>query len=81
TDAVAKSMQRLRKSMKRSQPIAFKTFRKTAASKLGSNDDFARWADYFLGHAPSTTAEKAYVRPNQERFDAAIAWLRGQFVK
>jgi integrase len=81
TDAIAKTMQRLRKNMKRSSPIAFKRFRKTAASKLGSNDRFSRWAGYFLGHAPATTADKHYVRPDQQRFNEAIDWLRECFVK
>ena len=81
TDAIAKAMQRLRNRMERTSPIAFKKFRKTAASKLGSNDRFARWASYFLGHAPASTADRHYVRPDQHSFDEAICWLRGQFIR
>jgi hypothetical protein len=34
----------------------------------------------FLGHAPDTVADSHYVKPNQERFDGAVNWLRDQFL-
>jgi integrase len=61
--------------------LTFKYLRKTAASMLGSHGEFRAYAQYFLSHAPSTVADAHYVRPNQERFDCAVNWLRDQFLK
>lgn len=57
---------------------SLKLFRKTSASKLGAHDTYSRFAQYFLGHAPSNVADAHYVKPSQEQFDCAIDWLRSQ---
>ncbi|MEZ6033549.1 MAG: hypothetical protein R3C17_10685 [Planctomycetaceae bacterium] len=58
-----------------------KNLRKTAASKLSEHDSYARYSQYFLGHAPSDTIDTFYVKPNQAKFDEAVLWLRSQFIK
>jgi integrase len=57
----------------------YKLLRKTAASMLGSHPVYGRYAQYFLGHAPGSVADKHYVKPDQEQFDQAVAWLGEQF--
>jgi integrase len=61
--------------------LSFKHLRKSAATMLGSHGEYRAYAQYFLGHAPDTVADTHYVRPNQERFDCAVNWLRDQFLK
>ncbi|WP_419580560.1 tyrosine-type recombinase/integrase [Stieleria magnilauensis] len=79
TDAVAKAMSRLRDSMDRAKPIGFKRFRSTAASKLGEHGEYRAYAQHFLGHAPSNVADSHYVRPSQQQFERAMAWLRSKY--
>lgn len=57
-----------------------KLLRKTAATKLGEHSEYGRFAQFFLGHAPTTVADKYYVAPAEKPFDEAIAWLRTQFL-
>lgn len=57
----------------------FKLLRKTASSMLDNNNDYARFAQHFLGHAPQTTAGTHYVTPSANQFRNAIAWLGQQF--
>lgn len=57
-----------------------KLLRKTAATRLGSNPEYARFAQHFLGHAPATVADKFYVMPTASQFDAAVSWLGSQFL-
>lgn len=52
-----------------------KQFRKTAASTLETHEAFGRYAQHFLGHAPSSIASKHYVLPSQDQFDRAVEWL------
>lgn len=56
-----------------------KLLRKTAASKLDEHDTYGRYAQYFLGHAPQSVAERHYVKPSQTQFNAAVKWLGEQF--
>ena len=58
---------------------SLKLLRKTAASKLEEHEVYGRYAEYFLGEAPSSVASRHYVRPSGEQFDAAIRWLGLQF--
>jgi hypothetical protein len=64
---------------KRNPRRAVKLMRKTSASMLGSHPDYGRYAQFFLGHAPRSIAERHYVRPSQEQFDKAILWLGEQY--
>jgi integrase len=60
--------------------LSFKHLRKTAATMLGSHGEYRAYAQFFLGHAPTSVADSHYIKPSQERFDAAVHWLRGQFL-
>lgn len=55
-----------------------KQLRKTSASMLEEHEVYGRYAQYFLGHSPRSVADKRYVKPSQDRFDAAIDWLGQQ---
>jgi intergrase/recombinase len=56
-----------------------KSIRKTLASLLEEHESYGRYAEYFLGEAPSSVASRHYVKPSKEQFDAAIRWLGKQF--
>lgn len=73
-DAIGRNYQRLRQRLGIARS-PLKLIRKTSASLLDEHPEFGRYVQYFLGHAPRTVADRHYVRPNQERFDAAVAWL------
>jgi integrase len=51
------------------------SFRKTSSSLLGEHPEFYRYAQFFLGQSPKTIADKHYIKPSDEQFDLAIAWL------
>jgi hypothetical protein len=55
-----------------------KGIRKMASSLLEEHPTFGRYTQHFLGHSPSTTAKKHYVRPSQQQFDEAVLWLGRQ---
>jgi hypothetical protein len=52
-----------------------KAVRKTAASMLENHPKYGRYAQYFLGHAPRSIADRHYVQPSKEQFDKAVLWL------
>jgi integrase len=70
---------------KTTDPVAIekplKILRKTAASKLAEHEAYGRFAQHFLGHAPSTVADRHYIKPNENQFDDALRWLGGQLVR
>src|SRR5262249_37414707 len=54
-----------------------KQLRATAATMLGTHPTYKFYAQYFLGHAPRTVADRNYVRPSDEEFFEALALLEG----
>lgn len=58
---------------------ALKSLRKTSASKLASHPEYGAYVQHFLAHAPKGMTDRHYVKPDQEKFDEAMEWLRGQF--
>src|SRR5690606_36115167 len=56
-----------------------KLIRKTSATLLGEHAEHSRYVETFLGHRPSTMAGLHYVRPSQQSFDMAVAWLGEQY--
>lgn len=66
-------------SKKITSPKPLKLIRKTSASLLESHSDYGRYVQYFLGHAPTSIAERHYVQPSAVQFDKAIDWLRVQY--
>lgn len=82
SDNVASNYKRLSKALKaRGEPELkpMKLIRKTSASLLDAHPEFGRYAPYFLGHSPKSMAEKHYIKPSRERFDAAVGWLGTQY--
>jgi integrase len=56
-----------------------KLLRKTAASALEDHATYGRYAQFFLGHAPQSVADRHYIVPSQGLFDAAVLWLGERF--
>lgn len=52
-----------------------KHIRKTGSTAIGNSKEYSRYAQYFLGQAPSNVADTHYVQPSQEQFRAACNWL------
>jgi integrase len=77
TDSIGASFCRLR-ARARLPGRRFKELRKTAATLLASCPEHARYVETFLGHTPSGTAARHYVRPDPEGFDRAVLWLGRQ---
>jgi hypothetical protein len=59
---------------------AVKALRATAASKLGEHGQYKYFAQYFLGHAPRTVADRHYVRPHEAEFAESLMWLRKELL-
>lgn len=77
TDVIGRNYRRLRDDLGIKRPI--KALRVTGGCKMEQHPEFARYAQHFLGQSPRSTAERFYVHPSQDRFDAAVAWLGEQF--
>ena len=73
SDTIADMWRWVKKCLGSKHP--FKLLRKTSASILGGSPAYGRYAQYFLSHAASTTADRHYVRPSQVEFDKAVKWL------
>ena len=56
-----------------------KAIRKTSSSMLGKHPEYGKFAQYFLGQAPDSVADRYYVKPSQEQFNSAIQWLGTQY--
>jgi integrase len=56
-----------------------KLLRKTGATMLNHNNEFARFHSLYLGHSPRGMAEKHYAQADQAGFEKALEWLRDQF--
>jgi integrase len=75
-DAFATWLRRVIARLGIKKPI--KGLRKTAATLLESHPVYGRYAQYFLGHAPASVADKHYVKPDQTLFDRAVSWVGEQ---
>ena len=76
-DAITGRFQRLQKVLGVKEPLG--AIRKASASLLENHPEYGRYAQYFLGQAPKSIAEKHYVLPSREQFDRAVAWLATQY--
>jgi len=74
-DAIDSAWDRVRRKTKK-ENSSFKYLRKLSASTLASHESYGRYAQYFLGHAPESVADRHYVVPSDERFADALNWLR-----
>jgi integrase len=78
TDNIKKAYERVCKKLKfKTTPLMY--LRKTSATLLETHDSFGRYAQYFLGQAPQSLAEKRYARPSPDQFDRAVRWLGLQY--
>jgi integrase len=77
-DNVHSAFRRLSMKLKNKKPL--KLIRKTSASKLASHSEYGRYAQYFLGHAPTSVADRHYIRPSEAQFDEALRWLRSAWL-
>jgi intergrase/recombinase len=59
--------------------INLKHLRKTSATLLGGNREFASVADLYLGHAPRSIADKHYKQAPMELLAYGVLWLGEQF--
>lgn len=53
--------------------------RKTAISKFDDHGEYARFSQYWAGHAPQDTINSFYRKPSASEFKNAIGWLGDQF--
>lgn len=78
---IGKNYRKLRTRLKKTNTWGtLKDLRKTAISKLNDSNDFARYAQYYAGHAPQDVINTFYAKPTQEKFDETVIWLGEQFV-
>ena len=57
----------------------FKLLRKTSATLINSNPQSRGLDQLFLGHAPSSIADKHYVATAKSALDEALEWLREEY--
>lgn len=50
-----------------------------SATLLGEQKDYKLYAQYFLGDAPRSVADRHYIVPSAEEFKRALTWLAGQY--
>ena len=75
-DIIASNYTHLKKRLGFKKPL--KQLRKTGASILAEHPTYGRFVQHYLGHAPTTIADRHYIRPPTELFDEAIRWLGTQ---
>jgi integrase len=56
----------------------FKDLRKTSASKLKEHPVYRGLREHFLGHTPTSIADRFYAGESQPLFDSAVLWLGQQ---
>jgi len=86
TDSIRLMWRRFRKSRLKDKDTgkeivpdaSLKRLRKTGASILNESKEFAACKYLYLGHAPSSIADKHYTPPPQSVFDEAIRYLGNQ---
>ena len=76
---VATAFYQLLKQLPDLEHKPLKALRKTSSTMLAQNPLYERYAQYFLGQAPTSIADRHYIQPSKEQFDAAIKWLGGQY--
>ncbi len=80
TDCIRLAWRRFRKKkFEGKDGITLKRFRKTGATLLSDNKEYQSCKFLYLGHAPSSIADKNYTPPPQKTFDEAVEWLGQQF--
>ncbi len=58
--------------------IAFYMIRRTVSSVIYNEERFSNLSPIWLGHAPTSTAEKHYIKKNISILDNCLDWLEGK---
>jgi integrase len=79
TDCIRLAWRRFRqKKFEGQDGVTLKKLRKTGATLLSDNKEYHACRYLYLGHAPSSIADKHYTPPPQKTFDEAVEWLGKQ---
>jgi integrase len=79
TDCIRLAWRRFRKKKFAGEDgVTLKKLRKTGATLLSDNKEYHACRYLYLGHAPSSIADKHYSPPPQKTFDEAVEWLGKQ---
>jgi hypothetical protein len=73
TDNVKNAFDRLKATTGIKKPM--KSLKKTSASLIRNNENFASLESLFLGHAPQSMSDKHYAQVPQGLLDRAMEWL------
>ena len=76
-DNIRNAFERVRR--KTGIKTTFKALKKQSASLLRGSKEYHGVLGLFLGHAPSSIAERNYAGTPQELLDEAVGWLREQY--
>jgi integrase len=78
TDQIRTNYGHLRRKL--NSKLSLSKLRKVGASLLADEREYAVFAQRFLGHAPTTMAEKRYIgnHAGQDSFDKAVDWIRSK---
>ena len=76
-DNVRNAFHRLQQKTGINKPL--KSLKKTSASLIRNNSNYASLEGLFLGHAPQSMSEKHYTVAPQTLLDEAIVWLGTEF--
>lgn len=76
-DNVKSAFNRLRRKTSINKPL--KSLKKTSATLIRGNPQYASLESLFLGHSGKTIAHRHYAQPPQDLLDQAIAWLGTEF--
>jgi len=77
SDSVKAAYDRALAKLPLSKP--FKLLRKTSATLINAHPQHRNLAQLFLGHAPSTIAEKHYIATSKNALDEALNYLRAEY--
>ena len=77
TDAIVCNWRKLAERLKIGKSLY--TFRATGASLLKSKVEYAPYVGEFLGHSPTSVADRHYAATSSEVFDQVVAWLGDQY--
>ena len=73
------STRKVERAVKSTIDKPLKSLKKTSASLLRDNAQFASLEGLFLGHAPQSMSDKHYTKVPQKLFDQAVQWLGEEY--
>ena len=76
-DNVKSAFDRLRRKTNIKKPL--KSLKKTSATFIRGNSQYASLESLFLGHSGKTIAHRHYAQPPQDLLDQAIGWLATEY--